>query len=619
MTGALPSTVISGDEALAAFRQGLTGPYALDLLLQAKGTLLAQMPVGTGKSTWMIEIVATAAASGEYDLILILVPRRDILAELRQRLPADLQPVVLSARPRRRCGDRDADWVNFELCGCALLARQELCDGCPTQTGCRWPRQYSWLRGARLILATQANLAVNAQFIHQVRYLVGAQRPLVLIDESDLLVRSTERSITRAELEYFQDTLEAAALAPRQRRKPGALAAWVEATDLLLRASTEDLQAPGWSFPAVGPKWAVTVQRAGRDLHGSDFRFLAFDLLSFADSDRWSRERLPNGGLRFAVPPALGKEFMIFSSSIAPSLARYRLDPNHRYPALLSPFQDLRFDHPGTRWFNIANVMGAASYFPRHADAIFDFFTALIARNIQAGKRTLLICRKKFRALCTKGVRKRLKELGIGAIRIVTGGWARQNLNDPRTLPLISYGISGVNRFEEFEAAYCLTGYYVHAAAVEQAVHDLDVSTDRYPVTLQTEGNPPRRYARVAMPANQETIIPRIAQLVLDQKEADVVVQAVGRVRPFTRPREVITFQAGALPGVQYTREFRALAEARSFFGTQTRKQAEIAAATTRARQLRALRWSHNQIAQALGISPSTVKRYLRRGEGPKG
>ena len=42
------------------------------------------------------------------------------------------------------------------------------------------------------------------------------------------------------------------------------------------------------------------------------------------------------------------------------------------------------------------------------------------------------------------------------------------------------------------------------------------------------------------------TCLPQVARWVLEQKEADVVVRAVGRVRPFTQPREVITFHAGA-------------------------------------------------------------------------
>jgi hypothetical protein len=48
--------VISGDEALAEFRQGLTGLFAWSLLVDAGGHLLLQLPVGVGKTEWMIRI-----------------------------------------------------------------------------------------------------------------------------------------------------------------------------------------------------------------------------------------------------------------------------------------------------------------------------------------------------------------------------------------------------------------------------------------------------------------------------------------------------------------------------------------------------------------------------------
>ena len=59
----------------------------------------------------------------------------------------------------------------------------------------------------------------------------------------------------------------------------------------------------------------------------------------------------------------------------------------------------------------------------------------------------------------------------------------------------------------------------------------------------------------------------RLAQYALDQQELDVVLQAVGRVRPYTRPREVITFQCAAHPQLDYDREFNSIEEARQFFG----------------------------------------------------
>jgi hypothetical protein len=256
---------------------------------------------------------------------------------------------------------------------------------------------------------------------------------------------------------------------------------------------------------------------------------------------------------------------------------------------------------------------GAARYFRGNAARIIDFFAAMVARNIHQGKRTLLVSRKKFIPFCQARLRHRLGELGVGPVQIVTGNWKRHDLHNPRTLPLISYGVAGLNRFEHVEAAYCLNSYYVSADAVSGVTQDIEASTERYPLTIRSVGDPPRRRVHLALPDAREPITRYIAQGVLDQMESDVVVQAVGRVRPFTRPREVITFQAGVLPGVRYTRQFRGLAEARAFFGVQTASEGAHASRQALAQRLRAVGQKLGEIAQEIGVSVSTVKRYLRR------
>jgi hypothetical protein len=617
-TGPILGPVVSG-EALADFRQRLSGAYAIDLLTQAQGRLLVQLAVGVGKTAWLIDIIRHVLAAGPYDLVVVLVPRTDTLRELRRRLPTGLRPFVLRPRPRRRCGSLDAAWVEYERNGCSLLGREELCGACPIRQRCPWPDRYTRLRGARLVLATQAQLKVNPHLVYQLAALAGAQRPLVLFDESDFLLRSSEQVIARKGLNNFREALRAVIESPGKDSSRSRSRAWLDMTDLVSSAATADLREGDWAFPAVTPRWAADVQRAGRQLHGPGFRFPAFDLHALARSDRTGRERLPDGGLRFATPFALGREFVVFSGSIARELARYRLDPNHARASLLSPFQELRFEHPETRWLNIASLAGSVRYFPRHAAAVLDFFAALIARNITAGRRTLLVARKRLLMTCAAYLTRRLDEMNAGPVRVVTGNWARHDLADPRTLPLISYGVCGLNAFEDFECAYCLTGYYVHPTAVAQILHDIEGSEERYPVTLGWSGQPPLRRATVRLPDGRETNLPLLAQLALEQKEADVVVQAVGRVRPFTRPREVITFQRGSLPGVRYHREFGSLAQARAYFGVPTPHQSRAQALAAEVQLRKALGQTNERIASELGVSVSTVKRYARRGGGSKG
>jgi len=607
-------TVIADDQALASFRQGLTGSYAFDLLTQANGRLLVQLAVGVGKSEWLVQIIRHALTSetSPYDLVVVLVPRWDILRELQQRLgPLPYPPTILSPRPRQQCGSLNAAWERLEQHGCGALGREQLCGVCPLRSQCRWPQQYgAALQGVRLVLTTQQHLLLNPGFVTMLKQQSGARRPLVLLDESDLLLRCQERRIDHDDLQRFLLTQQAVRQQAATVTK--AMNAWYERTAMIAAASTADLQGASWERLRFSNRWALEMQRTGRQLFGDRFRFLGYDVQQLGVSDRSSREVTGDGEIRFALSPSLGSDFMIFSGSIAGDLARYRLDPNHRQPSLLSPFADYRFTHGGTRWFNLAVSSGAAKYFPSHASTILDFFAAKIARNIRAGKRTLLIARKRFLGLCRTYLLERLQALGVANAAIVTDHRLAAASDDPATLPLINYGISGVNCFEHFDAAYCLTSYYVGADTIVQAVQDIDPAAERFPIVLDCQGQPPRRQARVVLPDLRETNLPQIAQGALVQKEADVVVQAVGRVRPFTKPREVITFQLGELPGVDYTANFTSLALARGYFGIPTRRASELDERRSKAWELKTLGLTNRAIAAALSISLATVKRYVQ-------
>jgi DNA-binding NarL/FixJ family response regulator len=62
--------------------------------------------------------------------------------------------------------------------------------------------------------------------------------------------------------------------------------------------------------------------------------------------------------------------------------------------------------------------------------------------------------------------------------------------------------------------------------------------------------------------------------------------------------------------------EFRTLEQARRFFQVQTPAQAGLAGQVEQAWRLKAQGRSRTQIAEELGVSLSTVKRYLRRQGG---
>src|SRR5258708_24484340 len=66
--GSRPMRSIEGEEALAQFRAGLTGPRGLDLLRAHGGRALIQLPVGIGKSRYLDEITLEAGVRDQHDL-----------------------------------------------------------------------------------------------------------------------------------------------------------------------------------------------------------------------------------------------------------------------------------------------------------------------------------------------------------------------------------------------------------------------------------------------------------------------------------------------------------------------------------------------------------------------
>ena len=97
----------------------------------------------------------------------------------------------------------------------------------------------------------------------------------------------------------------------------------------------------------------------------------------------------------------------------------------------------------------------------------------------------------------------------------------------------------------------------------------------RFPVSIRVTGQPRRRVAGTFDRRFEASDADRIARAYLEQLEAAVVLQAVGRIRYATSPRMVVTIQAGELRGVQLTREFSSLRELRTHFGLQTGSQVD--------------------------------------------
>jgi hypothetical protein len=105
----------------------------------------------------------------------------------------------------------------------------------------------------------------------------------------------------------------------------------------------------------------------------------------------------------------------------------------------------------------------------------------------------------------------------------------------------------------------------------------------------------------------------KLSQWALDLQEMDTVLQAVGRVRPYTKPREIITFQCAGHPDFEYSREFTSIGEARHHFGIIGRRSAQTAQLCSLVQDAKTKRMKQQEAASQLGVSTRTIKRYWNR------
>lgn len=585
---------VEGEEALAAFRNEWTGRRVLDELQDSGGRLLVRWAVGVGKSFNIDEAIAEAILGGRYDLVVALFPLTALIHERRwmRRPPEGVRVVHLRSRPTQRCGALDETWRSYERRGLAALGRRELCSGCPHAGGCFWPRQYGRrLRGAQVVFATQAQLECSPHFLAQVQRWAGAERMLVVLDEVNFLGGRQAQAISLVALRRYADALEDG---PERGQ-----------VELLERCTTADLQRPEWRFRLPSREEEARIQRRGVAQYGEAFRYLGYDLAAMSQSELGSREKGLDGAVRFAAPPRLPEQVIVYSGTCSAAFAEHRIGGTWR-----SPCEDHRFRHPDTRWYNLNSHLGAERYFRSNAPQILDFFAQLIARRLREGKRPLVLSKKRLRTLCRTELEQRIAELGLPQVRVLPAAECDdQALADPWVVPLLHYGLIGVNRFEAFDAAYCLNSYYVNEQVVSEVLQELLPSDERIALRIATEGLPRRRKIGAADPKHRHTSTHRLAPAALQHLEQDVVLQAVGRVRPFTKPREIVAFQAWVAEPVAFDRQFDALSQARQFFDCPSRRDRARDARQEEVLACRAAGLTQRQTVERLQISLATVKR----------
>ncbi|MBK9386592.1 MAG: hypothetical protein IPN34_17400 [Planctomycetes bacterium] len=395
---------------LADFRREYLHPRALLAEVERRVHLLLKIPLGVGKSYAADKLLLDPATYERFQLVIYLAPSWDVINEraiVSGKVQSPVRHMILRPRPEHRCGPVRDLWKELEAAGCISLAKQELCGPCPRQRDegdpCTWPKRFNDFEGTRLVFATEQQLRLNRRLLPTLLYLSGKGRALVILDEGVFLDGSFEVEVTRQDLEQLRDALATAIL---ERPQHIVIAhEWEEHVKQLLAVDDDDLRQERFAFSPRLPYVAAAVQRRGVGLFGDRFRFRGYELLGLPFSkaeERWIDAK--TGALHFISRPYLRHHILLLSAHLDADYVGHRLGTTRIH----SPFAKLRVEHTQTKAWNLRSWMGSDRRFSKDPRHLLDVFAVIVLRNIREGRSTVLVSRKKSKAVVASHLEKRL-------------------------------------------------------------------------------------------------------------------------------------------------------------------------------------------------------------------
>lgn len=524
------------EHGLEAFRRDRLSVPALLELIERHVWMLLRLALGAGKSFAVDALLAAAETYGRFDLVVYIAPTWNIIRErVVCRAPNSL-PVkflIVEPRPVERCGEYAEEWARMEKRGCAALAKETLCKACRAHDPdpCGWPLQLRRLNGVQLVVMTEQQLLLNRSMLLLLRSRTEARRALVIFDEANVLDAPYEVTISSAAQKQMVHVLKEIA-----SRRPEA-AVWLASMHALVECPRSAIAKLQLRFPPKLLYATSQLQRIGTQQFGDEFRFIGYDLVQLAHSRRKERHLRADGSVVFTARPYLKAHMLVTSAFLNEDYVAHRL----RTDRIESPFSDVEVRHSGTRIVNLQHRSGAVRYFDGNRERILDTFALLIRRNVNAGRTTTLVCRKRLRKSCAQYLVGRLAQWGI-VVEIRVDGDRLPTTPDPCVIPMLHYGILGTNDYEFYESVYCLCSYYISDATLTRAL--LTLESDVFGIGLRIVSRD-TQVRRVELADSDPPGVDKLwlANLYLRRLEVAPVLQVAGRVRFATRPREVVLFQ----------------------------------------------------------------------------
>lgn len=554
---------------------------------------LVLLSVGLGKSVLADRLMESDLVRTQYELVVYAAAQTRILQERSQDVMQRPTTRVLRPRPRRQCGELDVEWSRLERQGCSAYAKRSLCPSCHARDDCFWLRQFKGLDRYDTIVATQAYFRA-APLIMSQRIRAAQRKALVILDEDLILTDLFKRTLGHSDLERHRSLLEgqlSKAHVPSERL---VLRSQLASMDALLDT---ELDPRGLKAPKViPPETAADLQERGLARFGDEYQYLGMEVFVGLASKKY---RTDDGEYGYIWKPWLGRgaTILVLSAELDPLIVRHRL--GRRVHCLFPPHYT---QHIGTRVLNIRDRRLSAIHLSQNLRYFAVPYAQFIRREQEAGRRVLLITRKKFVRIVRDQINVALDKIGTPLLRVTPHNkWT----GDSTEVPLITYGIQGINEFEHHDTALCIGAYNVPPSALDEFVNDVHRPHEQLATDISYLGG-----IRTGRVKGQESS-PDLNDLVrryLWQLEFNTANQAVGRVRHCTRPRLVVFCQQTELP-YELEADFERFEGFRQYFQLDTERERKRKVNTCQVQSLKAQGLTQVQVAAETGLGLRTVKR----------
>jgi hypothetical protein len=542
----------------------------LDFFRQnSKGAAIIGVPPGLGK-THLIRN-SFLPLQEIFNRVHYAASQHRILNEMKPHVQ-HLNRIFKIQRDSKLCGPRrDEDWRHLYRLNLSYIGKPIICGGCPNQDTCLWYEKDED-KGAYLILQTQDHLFKNL-----------AELPttaLTILDELKFLELPIQKRADRIELEKYRRIL---------LRHPK-LENFILMTNALL--SEKPIDPARLHDPQTDDEKKAIRKEYFKFLRQLSmqgvFNFSALIL----DQDRL-KPQSRDQAFYYNDHPRIDGPLLITG---------YGADQKLLEHYFRRPFVDLtpteQYVDPGSKFYQLDST--STSYFKfiknnRSREGIYRFVVAKIGANRRSNKKTLLVAKKGAIKIILDELPKRFSTDVRPKILPFSEATADQ-FDGINTIPLLHYGVEGINRFEDYDCVICMTAYNLKPAVIQEQLKQLGIGRD---IEVDIRNKP----GGLGREVSTDPPTP-LAQSVFDYLERHKVLQTVSRARPFTTPTEVI-FAGHQDFGATVFRDVRELANSLGVGAAESK--------IAKCQSLLAENLSQDEIAKRLKVSLRTVSRYVQK------